>query len=138
MNGIAAAIHAFAEHPEDLSVEDAKKAVEIALRHAERFEQLFGAQARESGERRRRNRDLDNNLAAEFMESVLDLREHRRLLEAVQTGLACARLHPLDPHYLKALVYSLLPWSVVKTVRDRRKRSSSGKSGGTLGMGGAD
>jgi hypothetical protein len=33
----------FAEHPEDLSVEDAKKAVEIALRHAERFEQLLGA-----------------------------------------------------------------------------------------------
>lgn len=33
----------FAEHPEDLGVEDAKKAVEIALRHAERFEQLLGA-----------------------------------------------------------------------------------------------
>lgn len=33
----------FAEHPEKLSQKDAKKAVEIALRHAERFEQLFSA-----------------------------------------------------------------------------------------------
>ena len=33
----------FAEHPEDLGVEDARKAVEIALRHAERFQQLLGA-----------------------------------------------------------------------------------------------
>ena len=33
----------FAEHPEDLGVEDAKKAVEIALLHAERFEHLLGA-----------------------------------------------------------------------------------------------
>jgi hypothetical protein len=33
----------FAEHPEDLSVEDAQKAVEIALLHADRFEQIFAA-----------------------------------------------------------------------------------------------
>jgi hypothetical protein len=37
------ALAGFAEHPEDLGVEDAKKAVEIALRHAERFERLLGA-----------------------------------------------------------------------------------------------
>ncbi len=34
----------FANHPADLVREDARKAVEIALRHAERFEQLFGRQ----------------------------------------------------------------------------------------------
>lgn len=32
----------FAQHPEDLSQDDARKAVEIALRHAERFEYLVG------------------------------------------------------------------------------------------------
>lgn len=31
----------FAEHPEELGRNDAKKAVEIALRHAARFEELF-------------------------------------------------------------------------------------------------
>ena len=39
----AKSLAGFSEHPEDLGVEDAKKAVEIALRHAERFEQLLGA-----------------------------------------------------------------------------------------------
>jgi hypothetical protein len=34
----------FAEHPTDLGREDARKAVEIALRHAMRFEQLFCSQ----------------------------------------------------------------------------------------------
>ena len=33
----------FAEHPEDLGAEDARKAVEIALRHSARFEELLGA-----------------------------------------------------------------------------------------------
>jgi len=31
-----------AQHPSDLGREDARKAVEIALRHAQRFEELFG------------------------------------------------------------------------------------------------
>lgn len=33
--------NAFAEHPAELDRQDARKAVEIALRHAERFEELF-------------------------------------------------------------------------------------------------
>jgi hypothetical protein len=36
-------IAGFAEHPEELENQDARKAVEIALRHAERFEQLLGS-----------------------------------------------------------------------------------------------
>ncbi len=36
------AVAKFVEHPEDLQRKDALKAVEIALRHAERLEQLFG------------------------------------------------------------------------------------------------
>jgi glycosyltransferase involved in cell wall biosynthesis len=56
-----------------------------------------------------RNRDRDNNIAAHFMESVLDLRARGRQSEAIRTAIACSRLHPLDPHYQKALVYSVVP-----------------------------
>lgn len=68
---------------------------------------------------RYRNRDRDNNLAAHFMESVLDLRRSDRLREALGVGIACARLHPLDPHYWKAFVYALLPTGVTESVRRR-------------------
>ena len=63
------------------------------------------------------NRLRDNNLAAHFMESALDLRRSGRAAEALRTGLACARLHPFDPHYHKALLYSLLPLALVAKLR---------------------
>jgi glycosyltransferase involved in cell wall biosynthesis len=69
---------------------------------------------------RRRNRDVDNNLAAHFIESVLDLRANGQFLEAVKTGLHCVWFHPTDPHYCKALAYSLLPQSLVRRLRRRR------------------
>ncbi|MEX1016897.1 MAG: glycosyltransferase family 2 protein [Phycisphaeraceae bacterium] len=59
----------------------------------------------------------DNNLAAHFMASVLDLRSAGRRLEAVQTGLFCSQLHPLDPHYYKALAYATLPLALVRRLR---------------------
>ena len=43
MRRVRNAFASFAEHPGDLDLDDARKAVEIALRHAERFEQLFGS-----------------------------------------------------------------------------------------------
>lgn len=70
---------------------------------------------------RLRNRDLDNNLAAHFIESVLDLRSRGRVMEAIRTGLACGKFHPTDPHYLKALAYALLPTGFVAKVRSRKK-----------------
>jgi hypothetical protein len=65
----------------------------------------------------RGHRRSDNNLAADFMESVLDQRRAGRRLAAVRTGLQCARLHPLDPHYHKALVYSIAPQRVLRRLR---------------------
>lgn len=59
----------------------------------------------------------DNNLAAQFIQSALDQRRERRRLGAVRTGLQCARLHPLDPHYHKALIYALSPWWLIRRLR---------------------
>lgn len=67
-----------------------------------------------------RNRDVDNNLAAHFMDSARDLRAAGRWAEAVSVGLACARLHPLDPYYYRALGYALLPTALASRLSGRR------------------
>ncbi len=64
-----------------------------------------------------RPRDLDNNLAAHFMESTLDLRRAGRLGEAIRTAWFCTKMQPLDPHYLKALVYSVTPLWALRFLR---------------------
>lgn len=68
----------------------------------------------------------DNNLAAHFIESVLDLRRVGRRRDALRTGLACSRLHPLSPHYQKALVYSVAPrWLLGRLRRTARAREAA-------------
>jgi glycosyltransferase involved in cell wall biosynthesis len=64
-----------------------------------------------------RKERADNNLAADFMESVLDQRRAGKRLSAVRTGIQCSRLRPLDLHYQKALIYSLVPWSLISYLR---------------------
>ena len=61
--------------------------------------------------------EQDNNLAAQFIDSVLDQRRSSSRVGAVRTALHCARLHPVDPHYYKALVYALSPWWLIKRIR---------------------
>lgn len=58
--------------------------------------------------RRSANSVRDNNIAAYFIRSVLDQRRANRRLAALATGWECVRLHPLDPHYYKALIYALV------------------------------
>jgi hypothetical protein len=69
----------FAEHPEDLGIDDARRAVEIALRHAERFEQLIGAKGKDvlfgvsdprTGKRRTANRDALSDETAAFRRAL--------------------------------------------------------------------
>lgn len=73
--------------------------------------------------KRSRNSVMDNNLAAYFMTSVLDQRAIGNRWDALRTGWECARLHPSDPHYYKALVYALAPENFVSFMRtDRRHR----------------
>jgi hypothetical protein len=62
----------------------------------------------------------DNNLAAQFIESVLDQRGVGRRMSAVMTGLHCSRLRPTDAHYHKALAYALMPERMVHWIRNRR------------------
>jgi len=69
------------------------------------------------GPRRSKNSVLDNNIAAHFMKSVLDQRRAGRRLASLRTGLECARLHPLDSHYHKALVYALTPLGLIEFLR---------------------
>ena len=66
---------------------------------------------------RSRHAQRDNNLPAHFMESVLDLRRSGHRGEAIRSGLACASLHPLDPHYHKALAYALAPKPLIEWLR---------------------
>ena len=86
------------------------------------FEERFGTECAQADTRRMRNKDLDNNLAAHFIESVLDLRSQGRVLDAIKTGISCGKFHPTDPHYLKALAYAVLPKVVVARVRSRKHR----------------
>jgi glycosyltransferase involved in cell wall biosynthesis len=58
--------------------------------------------------RRSANSVRDNNIAAYFIRSVLDQRRANRRLAALATGWDCVRLHPLDPHYYKAMIYALV------------------------------
>ena len=65
----------------------------------------------------RRNRDLDNYLAAHFIDSSIDLRRAGKRWLAIRTGLECSRLHPLDLDYHKSLVYALAPMWLVRKIR---------------------
>ena len=64
-----------------------------------------------------RNRVLDNNLPAHFMESSLDLRYAGHRFKAVANAAVCTMLRPFDRHYYKALLYSLLPSWLVRRMR---------------------
>ncbi|MCC6795764.1 MAG: glycosyltransferase family 2 protein [Candidatus Hydrogenedentes bacterium] len=60
----------------------------------------------------------DNNLAADFIESTLDQIRMNHRWGAMKTGAYCAMLHPLDIHYYKPLIYSILPDNFVSYIRN--------------------
>lgn len=64
--------------------------------------------------------DRDNNIAAQFMESVIDQKREGHIISAIYTGLQCASLHPLVLHYQKALIYSILPMKCIGWIRSSR------------------
>lgn len=70
-----------------------------------------------ASERRSHNSRSDNNIAAHFMNSVIDQRQAANRLAALKTGLDCARLHPFDLHYYKALIYALVPLGLLTHLR---------------------
>jgi glycosyltransferase involved in cell wall biosynthesis len=112
-----------------------EKIVVDALRRAcERrgvdFEQVFPEDMRKKP--RSRNSLIDNNIAAHFISSALSLRQADRKLAAVKAGWQCARLHPADPHYYKALIYAVLGPDAVdglrRAVTGTRKTASDSNS----------
>lgn len=73
------------------------------------------------GKHRSSNSLMDNGLAGVFVESVLSQRQTNRRWGAVKTGLQCARLHPSDPYYYKALVYALGPAGLPQFIRSAKR-----------------
>ncbi|MEQ8845216.1 MAG: glycosyltransferase family A protein [Phycisphaerales bacterium] len=69
-----------------------------------------------------RNRDRDNFIASDFIESAIDQRRDGNLLGALRTGLQCAAFHPLDPYYYKPLLYGLLPPGMLGRLRRHTPR----------------
>jgi glycosyltransferase involved in cell wall biosynthesis len=63
---------------------------------------------------------LDNDIASVFVVSVLSQRQTNRRWSAINTGLQCARLHPFDPYYYKALVYALVPTRLLRFIRSAK------------------
>jgi glycosyltransferase involved in cell wall biosynthesis len=64
-----------------------------------------------------KNSVMDNNLAAHFMTSVLDQRAVGDRSGALRTAWECARLHPFDSHYYKAMVFAVAPEKVISFIR---------------------
>jgi glycosyltransferase involved in cell wall biosynthesis len=64
---------------------------------------------------------IDNDIASVFVVSVLSQRQTNRRWGAVKTGLQCARLHPFDPYYYKALVYALVPARLLRFIRSAKR-----------------
>lgn len=73
-----------------------------------------------SRKHRSRNSLIDNDIASVFVMSVLSQRQTNRWRGAVQTGWQCARLHPFDPYYYKALVYALVPARLLDFIRSAK------------------
>ncbi len=59
----------------------------------------------------------DNNIMGLFVKSVLEQKRLRLELNALATGLECAKLHPFDLDYYKPLVWALMPTSVIRLLR---------------------
>jgi glycosyltransferase involved in cell wall biosynthesis len=128
---IGESLYRYRVHPNSITRQGAarrqKAVIEVLRRAAGRrgvpFTEEFASGIRiTSG----RNAELDNNLAAHFIESVLDLRRARKRRQAISVGLCCAALHPLDPHYLKALVYGAMPGAFIDRLRRDGRRTTTG------------
>jgi len=59
----------------------------------------------------------DNNLAAHFMESVVDLKRAGRSRQAFVTGVRCGMLRPASAYYWRALGFALMPHGLRRRLR---------------------
>jgi len=70
-------------------------------------------------------REKENGVIADFMQSVVDLKNTGQNLHALKTALACLKLHPCDPYYYKPLVYYFAPMLLIEYYRKAKFRLCS-------------
>lgn len=66
--------------------------------------------------------DRDNNIAAHFIESVIDLKRQNKYLNAIAIGLYCTWINPKAFHYYKPLIYSFCPNFFILYFRTIKRR----------------
>jgi glycosyltransferase involved in cell wall biosynthesis len=119
-------LYGYRMHPSSLTQSDPDRRERMVTRMLERACERRGqAYSRtfpqgRHGKFRSYNSLVDNDIASVFVVSVLSQRQARRWWGAVRTGLQCARLHPLDPYYYKALAYAVVPARLLRILRRAR------------------
>jgi glycosyltransferase involved in cell wall biosynthesis len=120
---IGETLYSYRVHPESITRADQARrrhaANEVRRRACERRGLYFetrgpGADLRLHGR--------DRRVSCDCIESVVDLCSQGRRGLAVRTGVACARFRPADPHYYRALVYSLIPSAFRRWLRPSEQR----------------
>jgi glycosyltransferase involved in cell wall biosynthesis len=120
-------LYGYRWHPNSLTQSDPHRRDRMVARMLERACKRRGQSYSRTfpqgrhGKYRSRNSLIDNDIASVFVVSVLSQRQTNRRWGAVQTGLHCARLHPLDPYYYKALVYAVVPARLLRLIRSAKR-----------------
>jgi len=121
-------LYGYRMHPNSLTQSDPRRRDRMVSRMLERAcdrrGQSYSGTFPQGRHRKYRsyNSFIDNDIASVFVASVLSQRQTSRRRGAVRTGLQCARLHPSDPYYYKALVYAVMPAGLLRFIRRRAKR----------------
>lgn len=126
---IGECLYAYRVHTTSNTQRQINQRVDAVLRVIERACQRRGysreqTAARISAELNRLQRRLPlNNVAAHFMESVLDQRDRRRRRAALRTAIDAVRLAPLSLRHYKPLAYALAPRAAIDFWRTRTAES---------------
>ena len=121
-------LYGYRWHPNSLTQSDPHRRERMVARVMERaWERRGQPYSRTFPEKRHRkyrsrNSSIDNDIASVFVVSVLSQRQTNRRWGAVTTGLQCARLHPFDPYYYKALVYAVVPARLLRLIRSAKRK----------------
>jgi glycosyltransferase involved in cell wall biosynthesis len=120
-------LYVYRMHPSSLTQSDPHRRDRMVSKMLERACERRGQSYSEKfpeGQRKKYrsyNSFMDNDIAAVFVVSALSQRQASRRWGAVRTGLQCARLHPFDPYYYKALVYALVPARLLAFIRNAKR-----------------
>jgi glycosyltransferase involved in cell wall biosynthesis len=120
-------LYGYRMHPTSLTQSDPDRRDRMVTRMleqaCERRGQSYGRTLVQGRHRKYRSQNsvIDNDIASVFVVSALSQRQTNRRWGAVKTGLQCARLHPFDPYYYKALVYALVPARLLGLIRNAKR-----------------